>query len=73
MVDENPGYGVLIKKLFSLRGLVASAFALMLSVVPLMDSAAATANNVDATKAGKSPRVAKAAKPANSGKATKTS
>ena len=73
MVDENPGYGVLIKKLFSLRGLVSSAFALMLSVVPLMDSAAATANNVDATKAGKSPRVAKAAKPANSGKATKTS
>ena len=73
MVDENPGYGVLIKKLFSLRGLVASAFALMLSVGPLTDSAAATANNVDATKAGKSPRVAKAAKPANSGKATKTS
>ena len=65
--------GVLIKKLFSLRGLVASTFALMLSVGPLTDSAAATANNVDATKAGKSPRVAKAAKPANSGKATKTS
>ena len=76
MVDENPGCGVLIKKLFSLQGLVAAAFALVLSVGPVTDSAAAAASKVDATKTGKPPRLAKAAKSgkaAKSAKATKPS
>ena len=76
MVDENPGCGVLIKKLFSLQGLVAAAFALVLSVGPVTDSAAAAASKVDGTKTGKPPRLAKAAKSgkaAKSAKATKPS
>ena len=72
MVDKNPGYGVLIKKLLSLQCLVAAAFALVLSVVPVMDSAAATSSKVAATQGAKSPRVGKAAKSANSGKAAKS-
>ena len=64
----NQGFGVPIKNFCSLRWLAASALALLLSVGPTPDSAAATADKPAAAKAGKQARPAKATKPQRASK-----